>query len=75
MMMRHRSKGQSDHSGIDYCEVEKRKKERSELSRFIIVLPTVFLGGMINSNPFLWIKFCGLNCLIRRGLVGAVLKI
>lgn len=62
------------HSGIDHREAEKRNLgvDRQWL---VVVLATVALDEVPNTNSIMWIKFFGLNLLIRRGLVEVIPKI
>ena len=52
-----------------------RKEARSGSLGLVSVLAVVVLGEMPDYNPVLSIKFCGLNHLIRKGLMGVIPKI
>jgi hypothetical protein len=42
---------------------------------FVVILDAVVLGEMLNPNPLIWIKFCGSNHLVEKGLVGVIPEI
>ena len=50
-------------------------KEGEDRRGLVTMLAVVALGEISNSNPLIWIKFCGSNRLFRRGLVGAIPEI
>ena len=52
-----------------------RKEARSGSLGLVSVLAVVVLGEMPDYNSVLSIKFCGLNHLIRKGLVGVIPEI
>lgn len=51
------------------------RKEGVERRKIIAICTVVALDKMLNPNSLSWIKFCGSNHLIRRGLVVVIPKI